>query len=504
MKTIYLHAGHGKTGSSFLQSTFALNVATLEAAGIDYPLPDRMRARAASGVTTSGNRAALVGALRADDETIFDTQRSLLFSGEGLWSNFLEPDFTEKLTAGAARSGHRLAMLLFLRDPVEFQISVYLQNVQQGLEQAEINDYMAGRGARLLSEHLERVSQVIDKVRAAGCDLKVMNYSRVKRDLPGVTMAFLGFDPKPDLTLPGRTVNRSIGALEVGMARGLAGAFQGLEHPENRNYLKRAIDATAELSMAPPAVDPAAVATFSDKVAPAIEMVNTRLDADQALRLHHEEKPVEDTPPGEEYGLRMAQEISLATLRVALENLGEDAQNAAARETLLAMIAANPHADLPQLRAYADLLLARKARKQALPVLERLVQLEDVPETRLRLANVLAAMGRHEEALALSQAIVVTHPKNERANSLVVRALLALERPDAALEAIADLRTRDLCTQQRDFWAFRAARQQGDDTAARAYIDAACEIAPDNEKFREAQAAMKPSLKRTLKGVLKR
>lgn len=504
MKTIFLHAGHGKTGSSFLQSAFALNVAMIEAQGIDYPLSDRILSRAASGVTTSGNRGALIGALREGRAEMFAADRSLLFSGEGLWSQFLDPAFTADLTARARASGHRLAMLFFLRDPVELQISVYLQNVQQGLEQSELNAYLARRGARLQIEHLDRVAQVIDAVRAAGITLSVQNYSRVKRDLLEVTAGFLELDPARPLERPGRTVNRSIGAMEVGMARGLAEGFDGLSHPENRNYLKRAIDDTATLRLAPPAADPEAVAAFSEAVAPAMQTLNERLEAAHQLKLSHEEKSFSQTPPGEAYGVRVAQEISLATLRVALENLGEGDGNAPAREALLGMIAANPQADLPQLRAYADRLLARKARKQAIPVLERIVARENVPEARTRLANTLAAMGRHGAALEQAQAISTEYPDNERAAGLVVRALLALERPDEALDAIKTLHARDQCPQQRDFWAFRAASQKGDDAAALTHIEAACEAAPDNPKFRGARDALKPSAKRTLKGILKR
>lgn len=505
MKTIFLHAGHGKTGSSFLQSAFALNVEVMQAQGLEYPLSARMVDKAASGVTTSGNRGALIGAMRDGRTDLFQSDHSLLFSGESLWAQFLEPEFPAWLTGAAAQSGHRLAMLFFLRDPVEYQISGYLQNVQQGLEQAEINAYLTTRGARVQKEHQDRVAQVIQTVRDTGIALSVLNYSRVKRDLLGVTARFLGLDPAIELARPGRPVNRSIGAMEVGMARGLATGFAGLRHPENRNYLKRAIDDTAELSMSPPVVQPDTVRTFSELVAPAMARVNALLDPDQHLRLHHDEKPREETPPDQAYGLRMAQEISLATLKVALENLGDGDDMAPAREVLLAMAAANPETDLPQLRAYANILLERKDHKAALPLLERLVTLENKsPESRQRLAKTLSTINRHDEALALARSVFEDRPDNERAGGLVVRALLALNRPDEALAAIEPLRARDLCPTQRDFWAYRAAMQKGDEKTARTHIEAACAAAPNNPKYAEAREALKPSLKRALKGVLKR
>ena len=56
MEEIILHIGHGKTGTSYLQSCLALNRQKLLDIGIDYP-EDRSFKSAKKGEITSGNPA---------------------------------------------------------------------------------------------------------------------------------------------------------------------------------------------------------------------------------------------------------------------------------------------------------------------------------------------------------------------------------------------------------------------------------------------------------------
>lgn len=50
-----LHTGHGKTGSSFLQSALALSSDALRDASIAYPIDPEIAARARAGGITAGN-----------------------------------------------------------------------------------------------------------------------------------------------------------------------------------------------------------------------------------------------------------------------------------------------------------------------------------------------------------------------------------------------------------------------------------------------------------------
>ena len=76
MEEIILHIGHGKTGTSYLQSCLALNRQKLLDIGIDYP-EDRSFKSAKKGEITSGNPAQFFNNY-LNIESITDKERILL------------------------------------------------------------------------------------------------------------------------------------------------------------------------------------------------------------------------------------------------------------------------------------------------------------------------------------------------------------------------------------------------------------------------------------------
>ena len=60
MRRLYLHIGHSKTGSSFLQASFANSVAALAEQGIGYPLAARHVTEAAEGWRISSGNGGLL------------------------------------------------------------------------------------------------------------------------------------------------------------------------------------------------------------------------------------------------------------------------------------------------------------------------------------------------------------------------------------------------------------------------------------------------------------
>ena len=82
MEEIILHIGHGKTGTSYLQSCLALNRQKLLDIGIDYP-EDRSFTSAKKGEITSGNPAQFFNNY-LNIESITDKE-TILFSNEGFY-----------------------------------------------------------------------------------------------------------------------------------------------------------------------------------------------------------------------------------------------------------------------------------------------------------------------------------------------------------------------------------------------------------------------------------
>jgi hypothetical protein len=139
VKTLYIHAGFPKTGSSFLQTVFSRNAAHMaEEYGIAYIEPDKAsKMRAKAGRISSGNGGWLHGQLSGGVPAekalapYLDTDANAsLISNE----NFIHCD-EEQLGAlrdAAEARGYKVRAVAFIRDPFELAISAYLQNVKRG------------------------------------------------------------------------------------------------------------------------------------------------------------------------------------------------------------------------------------------------------------------------------------------------------------------------------------------------------------------------------------
>ncbi len=117
MSILYLHVGHGKTGSSYLQSVLALSQNALKDEEIVYSL-NGSGERAAQGKITSGNGDLLEGFLKkrkADGKG----NSNFLFSSEVLFHKFLTDKGEELLEIIEGQCFEKIKILLFIRDPLE-------------------------------------------------------------------------------------------------------------------------------------------------------------------------------------------------------------------------------------------------------------------------------------------------------------------------------------------------------------------------------------------------
>ena len=101
MRTLYLHIGHGKTGSSYIQSSLVLSRDALAAQGIAYP-PYKTDAAAAAGGMSSGNGKPLFQALESGWRAALLAWRLARIEGNVLLSSELLLRYLEKPGAVAA------------------------------------------------------------------------------------------------------------------------------------------------------------------------------------------------------------------------------------------------------------------------------------------------------------------------------------------------------------------------------------------------------------------
>ena len=213
---IILHIGHGKTGSSFIQSSLALSVASLRNAGIEYPEIVSLKG-AARGNISSGNLAAD----KAFVQTVTDVARRhpkaerLLFSSEFLFV-YIYGD--NELLARLQRD-FDVTVVLFIREFLACKISNYNQGVKR-------HGYTNPLGPFLAEDQSPKaVLSVLQAVERAGCRLEVFNYSRHSEHLLATFAGAIGVAPETLVQPPVARVNRSLDEAELALARRLNAAL---------------------------------------------------------------------------------------------------------------------------------------------------------------------------------------------------------------------------------------------------------------------------------------
>lgn len=313
MKTLHLHIGHGKTGTSFIQSTFARSRAALAAAGLNYPGSLR-NARAYRGGTTSGNAFVMSRNLSAPvcrwliAKLIRKGRRGALYSSEFLFAFLSRRDMRDPLLRFADAGGFdRISVLLFIRDPVEHLASAYAQNVSRAGEAAPI-DQMVKR-----FNMPGRVLTVLKALDHPRIDVTVWNYSREKSRLLTHVSNWLEID-ETALTPPvqGR-VNRTLTAFELEMQR----AFNARFGPSGDLFVDHVTDLTPSMKGHYIRLTGAQRDELKNKLANAMDLVNQRIPEDQAYRFDM------DGPLADEGAADAPLTVDPAHLRLIVETLSK-------------------------------------------------------------------------------------------------------------------------------------------------------------------------------------
>lgn len=171
MTDLILHIGHGKTGSSYIQSVLACNVDFLRERGIDYPYDGSFN-DAIKGKITSGNGNLIF-------KESFMISSTSLISGENLFHELASRSLLEGLILQKCTGLH---VVLFTRNVFEMIISSWGQNIKRGNVTVDVNDYIKQHP----DPHHERVLWWINASKEYGFKLSLRNYSKVKDNIFGV------------------------------------------------------------------------------------------------------------------------------------------------------------------------------------------------------------------------------------------------------------------------------------------------------------------------------
>lgn len=213
-QTIFLHVGSGKTGSSYLQAAALGAQDRLAACGIDFPIEDRTRKRAAMGRVITGN-------MRPTEtmQTVLarypDAQNSqkLLFSNETLSLTLTQPDDVVAGSIRAAFPDARIEVLCYIRDPLDHALSSYGQVVKRNGFTRDCATFLRRYDG---PARLVMLADAIDRI---GGHLTILNYSRHRDDLLDTFQDWLGV-PRGTVPPPDQPqVNRSLTRAELELQR---------------------------------------------------------------------------------------------------------------------------------------------------------------------------------------------------------------------------------------------------------------------------------------------
>ena len=207
MKKLIVHIGHGKTGSSFLQSSFALNREKLKQLGILYP-EHKSDDRAKQGAITSGN-----GELLFKKNDFDNTYPSTLFSDERLFRELVN----KKESIASLSKRFNLEIVIYLRDVIEHRVSQWHQFIKHHGGYKDLNTFLLTKEYDVLNIVLKWI-KLSDEI---GFKLSLRNYSKCKDVLlqDFFSEVLMLPDSIDNLILPSSKVNRSLTHTELDIQR---------------------------------------------------------------------------------------------------------------------------------------------------------------------------------------------------------------------------------------------------------------------------------------------
>lgn len=209
MKKLILHVGHSKTGTSYLQSVFALNRTLLEQNDITYP-SHKDDIKAVNGHLTDGNASGI----NLRQNFSFNTN-TLFFSNENLYNKLLHGKVLKFLS-----KRYDLEVVLYIRNPMEYFTSHWGHWVKRYGCSLDVDSYLKDRIS--IKDYAHRFLSWVKLSEELKFTLKVRNYSVNKNSIvEDFFTHFLNAEHVvKNLSLPeNKKVNRSLSNSEYEILR---------------------------------------------------------------------------------------------------------------------------------------------------------------------------------------------------------------------------------------------------------------------------------------------
>ena len=211
---LFLHIGHGKTGTSAIQSALAIASDDLFRQGISYPIQQSLRDRASRLEITSGNwepssDASLTDQLLSIANNSRDNSAIILSSESLFW---LIPDLI--LHKNNWENHIDIHIILAVREIEEMLSSEYQQRVKRHGDAMPLEQFLRAR--HFISSHHAKAAEIIELMAQANLTNTIINYSQPKRDISELIFKIIGAEQLyPADQMAGAIINRSLSRKEL-------------------------------------------------------------------------------------------------------------------------------------------------------------------------------------------------------------------------------------------------------------------------------------------------
>lgn len=210
----FLHIGHGKTGTSAVQSSLAIASDDLLSQGINYPIHPSLRDRSSQLEITSGNWApnpniSLSNELLNLAECNLDDSKIILSSESLFWEI---PELLQNKQKWESKID--LHILMAVRDIEEMISSEYQQRVKRHGDSMPFEQFIRAR--QFVSSHHAQAAKIIELMSNLKISNTVINYSKHKHDISRIIFKKIGAeDAFPEQRMDGVIINRSLSRKEL-------------------------------------------------------------------------------------------------------------------------------------------------------------------------------------------------------------------------------------------------------------------------------------------------
>ena len=337
---IVLHAGHGKTGTSAIQSALAISADALLKNGIHYPIDPNERQRAARFEITSGNwkhnptislseQCLELAASNAAGHTIVLSSESLFWH----LTDFVH----QKEQWNEAVDIH---VILAVRELEEMLSSEYQQRVKRHGESKPFEQFLKRR--HFISSHHKKAAEVLTQLTQKNVQVTLINYSAHKKTISKKVFDALGCsDLFPKEKMGDLVINRSLSQKELQMLM----MINALYYDQFPWISARLSDALAKnlpnTETQRSRISPQSLEKLYDKNDSYLQIINSHLSAEEPLTVQQTLKRDRQTNnPGKRlHKIRQEEEQSVQLIsQTLLEALRNDPTKRLCNETIDTLI----------------------------------------------------------------------------------------------------------------------------------------------------------------------